>query len=56
MEISILVKMDENLDFGKNYRKFRIGQILVRVYENFGFGQICRKILILINIFGKSRC
>ena len=32
-EILILVKIDENLDFGKN----------------------CRKILILVNIFGKSR-
>ena len=57
MKISILVKIDENLDFGQNYRKFRIRSIfmkisiLVRVYETFGFGQNGRKIL----IFEKSQ-
>ena len=70
-QISILVniygnlefgkKNHENLDFGQIYRKFRIWSvfmkisILVRVYENFGFDQNCRKILILVNISGKSR-
>ena len=28
--------------------------ILVKVYEYLGFDQNCRKILILVNIFGKS--
>ena len=38
----ILVNIYENL-------------VLVKVYENLGFGQIVEKILILVNIFGKSR-
>ena len=29
--------------------------ILVKIYENQDFGQNCRKILILVNIFGKFR-
>ena len=29
--------------------------ILVEIDENIDFGQNCRKILILVNIFGKSR-
>ena len=41
-KISNLVSIYENLE-------------LVRVYDNFGFGQNCRKILILVNIFGKFR-
>ena len=29
--------------------------ILVKIHENLDFGQNSRKILILVNIFGKSR-
>ena len=29
--------------------------ILVKIHENLEFGQISRKILILVNIFGKSQ-
>ena len=57
----IIVKFFENVDFGQNlqisrfWSKFMKISILVRVHENFSFGQNCRKILILVNIFRKSR-
>ena len=56
MEISILVKIDENLDFAQNCRKcsqnFRKMSIWVKICKYFDFGQTCRKISSLVNIYG----
>ena len=51
MKISILVKNIERFRFWSIFTEI---SILVKIDENLDFGQNCRKILILVNIFGKS--
>ena len=55
--MSISYKIADNVDyshffFGQNLQKSRIWSIFSK---NSDFGQNCRKIMILVNIFGKSR-
>ena len=50
--ISMLVKIFENFRFWSKFLKI---SILVKIYESLDFGQYCRKIMILVNILGKSR-
>ena len=66
----IIVKFFETVHFGQNlqnisisvkiFEKFRFWSIFMEIsifdknYENLDFGQNCLKILILVNIFGKS--
>ena len=59
--MSISVKIFKYLDLVKIVKNFRFWSIFmeisiwVKIVENLDFGQNCRKILILVNIFGKSR-
>ena len=46
MEISILVKIVKNKDFGENCRK-----ISSKLSKNLNFGQNCQKFSILVNIY-----
>ena len=52
MKISILVKNVENFRF---WSMFTAISIFVKIDETIDIGQNCRKILILVNIFGKSQ-
>ena len=52
MKISILVKNVEKFRFWSIFTEI---STLVKIDENLDFGQNFRKILILVNIFGKSR-
>ena len=56
-KMSIWVKNCKYLDFGQNFDLVNIdvNLVLVKIDENIDFGKNCRKILILVNIYGKSR-
>ena len=48
-KVTILVqKIYTNLDFGQNFQKYRFWRKLAK---NLKFGQICRKLSILVEIF-----
>ena len=61
LKMWIWVKICKYLYLGQIVEKFRFWSIfmkisiLVKIYENLDFGKNCRKILILVNILGKSR-